>query len=109
MFRLLVESVQDYAIYVLDPEGVVRSWNKGAQKLKGYAAAEIVGRSFSEFFNAGDRAAGKPAMLLQQAAQEGRVEDAGWRVRKDGTQFWASVVITALRSSAGELIGFAKV
>src|SRR4051812_10975771 len=102
MFRLLVESVQDYAIYLLDPAGIVRSWNKGAQHLKGYSASEIIGRPFSEFLTPADRAAGIPASLLQHAKDAGRAEAAGWRVRKDGSQFWARVVLTALRNSAGE-------
>jgi PAS domain S-box-containing protein len=108
-FRLLVESVADYAIYLLEPDGTIRSWTAGAQRLKGYAAAEIVGRSFAQFFTPEDRASGKQAQLLAAALRDGRVEDVGWRVRKDGSQFWASAVITALHDRAGTHIGFAKV
>jgi PAS domain S-box-containing protein len=108
-YRLLVESVQDYAIYMLDPTGIVMSWNKGGERLKGYAPDEIVGQSFARFFTTSDREAGKPGKLLRQAVEEGRVEDIGWRVKKDGTQFWASALITALRDSHGELMGFSKV
>jgi PAS domain S-box-containing protein len=108
-FRLLVESVADYAIYLLDPDGTVRSWNAGAQRLKQYKTDEIVGKSFSEFFTPEDRASGKPAELLAKALRDGRVEDIGWRMRKDGSQFWASAVITALRDRDGVHVGFAKV
>ncbi|HEX3758749.1 MAG TPA: PAS domain S-box protein [Kofleriaceae bacterium] len=108
-FRLLVESVADYAIYLLEPDGTIRSWNRGAQRLKGYTAAEIVGKSFAEFFTAEDRASGKPARLLATALRDGRIEDVGWRIRKDGSQFWASAVITALYDRTGAHIGFAKV
>src|SRR6185312_8326094 len=96
-FRLLVESVQDYAIYLLAPDGTIQSWNAGAQRLKGYTAAEIIGTSFARFFSPEARAAGKPQWLLQRALAEGRIEDVGWRFRKDGSQFWASAVLTALR------------
>jgi PAS domain S-box-containing protein len=108
-FRLLVESVADYAIYLLGPDGTIRSWNAGAQRLKGYPAAEIVGHSFAQFFTPEDRESGKPAQLLAEALRDGRVEDVGWRIRKDGSQFWASAVITALHDRAGTHIGFAKV
>jgi PAS domain S-box-containing protein len=108
-FRLLVESVADYAIYLLEPDGTIRSWNTGAQRLKGYTPAEIVGQSFAQFFSAEDRESGKPAQLLAAALRDGRIEDVGWRVRKDGSQFWASAVITALRDRAGVHVGFAKV
>jgi len=108
-FRILVASVQDYAIYLLSPEGTVQSWNAGAEKLKGYAAREVIGNSFAQFFSAADQAAGKPAALIAEARRAGRVEDIGWRVRKDGSQFWASAVITMLRDAAGQHIGFAKV
>ena len=109
LYRLLVESVRDYAIFVLDPTGVIASWNLGAERLKGYTAEEIIGRHFSTFYPAEDVAAGKPAWELEVAERDGRVEDEGWRVRKDGTLFWANVVITALRDDSGELVGFAKV
>jgi PAS domain S-box-containing protein len=108
-FRLLVESVQDYAIYLLAPDGAVQSWNAGAQRLKQYTAAEIIGQNFSRFFSPEDRDAGKPAWLLSRALQAGRTEDVGWRYRKDGSPFWASAVITALRDSGGKHVGFAKV
>ncbi|HEU4451425.1 MAG TPA: PAS domain-containing sensor histidine kinase [Longimicrobium sp.] len=106
-FRLLVHSVRDYAIFMLDPEGVVSSWNEGAQRIKGYRADEIIGRHFSTFYPPEDLA--KPPWELEVAKREGRVEDEGWRVRKDGTRFWANVVITALRDPKGTLIGFTKV
>jgi PAS domain S-box-containing protein len=108
-FRLLVSSVSDYAIYLLDTAGRVASWNAGAERIKGYAAAEIIGRHFSQFFSAEDRAAGRPERLLAEATQAGRVEAEGWRLRKDGSRFWAEVVVTALRDSHGVLKGYAKV
>ena len=108
-FRLLVESVRDYAIFMLDVDGIVRSWNAGAQAIKGYTAHEIVGRHFSVFYTPQDREAGKPERGLRTAIANGRTEDEGWRVRKDGSVFWADVVITAVRDRNGELIGFAKV
>src|SRR5918911_324728 len=109
LFRLLVDRVVDYAIFLLTPDGHVASWNKGAERLKGYRAAEIIGHSFERFYPPEARAAGRPARLLAIARAEGRVEDEGWRVRKDGTRFWADVVITALRDDSGQLVGFAKV
>jgi PAS domain S-box-containing protein len=108
-FRLLVESVQDYAIFMLDPTGIISSWNAGAERLKGYRADEIIGRHFSCFYPPEDIAAGKPARELAIAVAEGRVVDQGWRVRKDGSHFWAYVVITALHAPDGRLRGFAKV
>ncbi|HMI83444.1 MAG TPA: PAS domain S-box protein, partial [Polyangiaceae bacterium] len=108
-FRLLVESVRDYAIFLLDPSGVVVSWNEGARRIKGYAATEIVGQHFSKFYLPHDVSAGKCEAELTVAMREGRLEDFGWRVRKDGSQFWANVVITALHDRAGTHIGFAKV
>jgi PAS domain S-box-containing protein len=108
-FRLLVEGVKDYAIFSLDSQGNVMSWNQGAERIKGYRAAEIVGKHFSVFYSPDDARAGKPDALLKIAATEGRVEDEGWRVRKDGSRFWADVVITALRDEAGNLRGFSKV
>ncbi len=108
-FRLIVESVQDYAIFMLDVTGRVTSWNVGAQRIKGYSAEEIVGEHFSRFYLPEDVQARKPERELQVAAAEGRCEDEGWRVRKDGSRFWANVVITALRSADGALLGFAKV
>src|SRR5262249_28868435 len=106
--RLLVDSVKDYAIIMLDPGGRVQTWNRGAERIKGWRADEIIGSHFARFYTADDVAAGKPEAELRVAAAEGRVEDEGWRVRKDGTRFWASVVITAVRDG-GELRGFAKV
>ncbi|MEO5670362.1 MAG: PAS domain S-box protein [Ramlibacter sp.] len=108
-FRLLVESVRDYAIFMLDVDGTVRSWNAGAQALKGYTAAEIVGRHFSNFYTPEDQQAGKPATELHNARLHGRVEDEGWRVRKDGSLFWANVVVSAVHGKDGALLGFAKV
>jgi PAS domain S-box-containing protein len=108
-FRLLVEGVQDYAIFMLDPQGRVVTWNAGAERLKGYAAGEIIGRHFSRFYPPEVVARGWPDEELRRAAAEGRFEDEGWRVRQDGTRFWGNVVITALRDEAGTLRGFAKV
>jgi len=108
-FRLFVESVADYAIFMLDPAGRIATWNRGAERIKGYSASEIVGQHFSLFYLPEDIAAGKPGWELEEAAREGRVEDEGWRVRKDGTRFWASIIITAVRSAKGELLGFGKV
>ena len=109
LYGLLIESVQDYAIFALDPTGHVLSWNEGAFRLKGYTAGEIIGRHFSIFYPPEDVARGKTAWELETAAREGRVEDEGWRVRKDGSRFWANVVITALRDPSGALVGFGKV
>jgi PAS domain S-box-containing protein len=106
---LLVEAVKDYAIFMLDPSGRVMTWNAGAQRIKGYEAREIIGHHFSEFYDPEEVRAGKCERELEGAARDGRFEDEGWRVRKDGTKFWANVVITALRSEIGELVGFAKV
>jgi PAS domain S-box-containing protein len=109
LYRLLVESVVDYAIFVLDPDGRVRTWNAGAQRLKGYTAEEMIGHSFSRFYTPADLASGEPQRALAAAARDGRYEHEGWRVRKDGELFWALVVITALRDRNGTLVGFAKV
>ncbi|HEY5937041.1 MAG TPA: PAS domain S-box protein, partial [Kofleriaceae bacterium] len=108
-FRLLVESVEDYAIYVLDPHGIVKSWNAGAERIKGYTSNEIVGQSFARFYTDAARAEGRPQQILDLAARDGRIEEAGWRVRKDGSQFWANIVVTALHDDRGNLMGFAKV
>jgi PAS domain S-box-containing protein len=108
-FRVLVQGVTDYAIYMLDPEGKVVSWNRGAQRFKGYAEEEIIGEHFSRFYTDEDRQSGLPARALQTAAREGRFEQEGWRVRKDGTRMWAHVVIDPLFDDDGQLIGFAKV
>jgi PAS domain S-box-containing protein len=107
--RLLIESVVDYAIFVLDPDGNILTWNLGAERLKGYTDDEIIGRHFSIFYPQDDVRAGKPAWELQSAVESGRVEDEGWRVRKDGSLFWANVVITALKDEHGNLLGFAKI
>jgi PAS domain S-box-containing protein len=107
--RLMIESVQDYAIFMLDPEGRIASWNLGAERINGYQAAEIIGQHFSIFYSSEDNASGKPGHELEVAKREGRVEDEGWRVRKDRSQFWANVIITALYDSAGVLRGFAKI
>ncbi|HKB80990.1 MAG TPA: ATP-binding protein [Thermoanaerobaculia bacterium] len=107
--RLLVDSVEDYAIFMLDPEGRVTTWNAGAQRIKGYKSQEIVGHHFSIFYAEEDVSDGKPQRLLALARERGRVKDEGWRVRKDGTRFWADVTITAVRDAAGNLRGFAKV
>ena len=108
-FRLLVDAVQDYAIFMLDPEGNVASWNSGAQRIKGYAADEIVGSHFSRFYPEEDRRNHKPERFLELAARQGRLEQEGWRVRKDGSRFWASVTLTAIHDSSGKLLGFGKV
>ncbi|HEX7346064.1 MAG TPA: PAS domain-containing sensor histidine kinase [Candidatus Limnocylindrales bacterium] len=109
LFRLLVEAVQDYAIFLLSPDGHVLTWNPGAQRAKGYAARDIIGRHFSVFYTPEERDAGRPQRLLRSATDHGRVEDEGWRVRMDGTRFWADVVVTALRDATGELVAFAKI
>ncbi len=108
-FRLLVAGVKDYAIFMLDPAGRVSTWNEGAQRIKGYTAEEIIGQHFSRFYTAADIESGKPDRELKIAASEGKSEDEGSRVRKDGSQFWASVLITAVRNKSGELLGFSKV
>ncbi len=108
-FKLLVQGVHDYAIYMLDPQGHVANWNTGAQRFKGYAEAEIVGEHFSRFYTDEDRASDLPRRALEIARNEGRFEQEGWRVRKDGTRFWANVVIDPIRSDQGEILGYAKV
>jgi PAS domain S-box-containing protein len=108
-FRLLLEGVKDYAIFMLHPDGRVASWNAGAQRIKGYFAEEIIGQHFSRFYTPEDLQLGKPERALSLAAAEGRYQDEGGRVRKDGSRFWANVVVTALHNDAGELKGFAKV
>lgn len=108
-FRLLVQSVTDYAIYMLDPKGHVTSWNPGAHRIKGYTSEEIIGTHFSQFYTEEDRANGMPARALKIAEEEGRFSIEAWRVRKDGSHFWASVVIDPIRQEDGKLIGFAKV
>jgi PAS domain S-box-containing protein len=108
-FRTLVSGVIDYALYMLDPNGIVTSWNAGAQRIKGYIAEEIVGHHFSRFYTEADRSAGVPTRALQIAGEQGRYEAEGWRMRKDGSLFWASVVLDAVRDEDGKLIGFAKI
>jgi PAS domain S-box-containing protein len=107
-FELLVDSVTDYALYMLDPTGRIISWNSGARRIKGYDAAEIIGKNFECFYSEKDRAAGIPAAGLRTAALEGRLETEGWRMRKDGTRFWANVIIDAIRTD-GQLVGYAKI
>lgn len=108
-FRLLVQSVTDYAIYMLDPEGNVSSWNAGAERIKGYSPDEIIGQNFSRFYSVEDQQAGVPARALEIARSEGRFATEAWRYRKDGTKFWASVVIDPIRDEAGKIAGFAKI
>jgi PAS domain S-box-containing protein len=108
-FRLLVNGVTDYALYMLDPTGVVTNWNPGAQRIKGYLPNEIIGQHFSRFYSNADQTAGRPARALRLALESGRYEEEGWRVRKDGTFFWASVVIDPIRDDENRLIGFAKI
>jgi PAS domain S-box-containing protein len=108
-FKTLVGGVTDYALYMLDPEGYVSNWNVGGERIKGYSAREIVGQHFSRFYTPADQAAGKPARALKIAVETGHYVEDGWRVRKDGSFFWASVVIDPIRNEAGELVGFAKI
>src|SRR5690242_21046672 len=105
-FRLLVQSVVDYAIFMLDRKGFVTSWNAGAERIKGYTTEEIVGQHFSKFYTEEDRANGVPERVLETARTEGKFEGEGWRQRKDGSRFWVSVVIDAIRDKKGEVIGF---
>ena len=108
-FRLLIDAVIDYAIYMIDPDGIITSWNAGARRFKGYEEAEILGQHFSRFYTEDDRRAGLPQRALDTALTEGRFEGEGWRVRKDGTHFWSHVVIDPIRDSSGTLLGFAKI
>ena len=108
-FRHFIVSVTDYAIYMLSPEGIVATWNAGAERFKGYTAEEIIGRHFSAFYTPDDQARGRPQLALDTARDTGRFVDEGWRVRKDGTHFWASVVLDPIRDDAGELLGFTKI
>jgi len=108
-FKLLVQSILDYAIYLLDPNGFVTSWNAGAERIKGFQADEIVGQHFSKFYTEEDRKAGMPERVLETARRAGKFEGEGWRVRKDGSRFWASVVVDAIKDDSGEIIGFAKI
>jgi PAS domain S-box-containing protein len=108
-FRLLVAAVTDYALYMLDPTGIITNWNAGGERIKGYSSDEIVGQHFSRFYTESDRASGKPARALATARDAGRYEEEGWRVRKDGSFFWASVIIDPIKDEHGKLIGFAKI
>ena len=108
-FRLLVSGVTDYALYMLDPSGIVTNWTAGGQRIKGYRPEEIIGKHFSRFYSTADQAAGRPARALKHALEHGRYEEEGWRVRKDGTFFWASVIIDPIRDDENSLIGFAKI
>jgi PAS domain S-box-containing protein len=108
-YRLLIEAVTDYAIYMLDPDGIVSSWNPGAQRIKGYLADEIIGQHFSQFYTEEDRNSGLPTRALETARRTGKFENEGWRVRKDGTRFWAAVVIDPIWSPSGGLVGYAKI
>ena len=109
LFRLLVHCVKDYAIIALDLDGSIISWNRGAELVKGYTAQEIIGQHIKRFYTHEDLAVNKPLQLLKQATEQGHVEDEGWRVRKDGSRFWASVVITALYDEDGQLRAYAKI
>ena len=108
-YRILVEGITDYAVYMLDSNGIVTSWNAGAQKFKGYTPSEIIGRHFSCFYTPEDRDAGLPERALATAAREGKFETEGWRLRKDGSRFWTHAVIDAIREPSGKLIGYAKI
>ncbi len=108
-YRLLVDAITDYAVYTLSPEGIVTNWNAGAQRLKGYLAGEIVGGHFSQFYTAEDRATGLPIRALEQAARTGKFEAEGWRLRKDGSRFWAHVVIDPIRGTGGTILGYAQI
>src|SRR5437870_6362243 len=108
-FGIPVQGVTDYAIYMLDPQGHVTNWNAGAERIKGYAPEEIIGEHFSRFYAPEDFKAGVPKRALETARETGRYEAEGWRVRKDGTRFWASVVIDAIHDDEGKLVGFAKI
>ena len=108
-YRLLIEAVTDYAIYMLDRGGFVSSWNPGAQRFKGYTADEIIGQHFSRFYSEQDQRSGLPARALETAARDGKFENEGWRIRKDGSRFWAYVIIDPIRDNSGEIVGFAKV
>ena len=107
--ELLVEAVIDYALYLLNPKGEIVSWNPGARRLKGYEAEEVIGSRFHNFFTAEDQARGFPDHVLEMAARSGRFESEGWRIRKDGSRFWALAVIDAIRGDNGELLGFVKI
>src|SRR5688572_14061757 len=107
--QLLVNAIQDYAIYMLDAEGQVVTWNPGAERFKGYSASEALGENYEMFFSPEDRSADVPRNALRIAAREGRFETEGWRIRKDGSQFWCHVVLDAIRTEQGDLVGYAKI
>src|SRR5690349_16427581 len=109
IYRNLVEQVKDYAIFSLDPTGHILTWNEGARRIKGYEPHEIIGKHFSTFYPAIDKENDKPGFELKMASELGRYEDEGWRVRKDGSRFWANVIITPLRDKQGKLVGYGKV
>lgn len=108
LHKKMVEEIQDYAIVLLDTDGTVLSWNKGAESIKGYKAGEVIGQNFSIFYMPTDRQANLPRLLIEQARKEGRAKHIGRRVRKDGSTFWGSIVITALHDDEGNVVGFAK-
>src|SRR6185437_9446122 len=108
-YRLLVDAITDYAVFMLDSSGTIVSWNPGAQRFKGYSPHEIIGQHFSRFYTEEDRLSGLPTRALSTAAREGRFESEGWRVRKDKSRFWAHVVIDPIRDESGQVIGFAKI
>src|SRR4051812_8482742 len=108
-YELLVDALSDYAIYMLDPDGFITTWNSGAERIKGYKAVEIIGQHFSRFFTPADRAAGFPAKIMAQARATGRYEAEGWRLRKDGVRFWANAILQPVRDERGVMIGFAKI
>src|SRR2546421_10885742 len=106
---LLIQSVKDYAIFMLDPKGYITSWNEGARRLKGYSKKEMIGKHFSIFYPHEDIERGKPDFELKEAKEKGRFEDEGWRIRKDGSRFWANVVISAVNNEKGHFIGYSKI
>src|SRR6185437_13985142 len=108
-YHLMIGEVEDYAILMLDREGIIRNWNKGAEKIKGYTEKEIVGKHFRIFYTPHDREAGLPEQLIDKAVREGKAIHEGWRVRKNGSAFWGSIVITALHDPEGKVVGFSKV
>ena len=108
-FRLLVQQVQEYAIFMMDAEGRITTWNAGAERIKGYTAAEIIGRPYSTFFPPEEAASGKPQKILAAAARDGKAETEGWRVRKDGSRFWVNALVTAIHDESGKLLGFSKI
>ena len=108
-YRLLIEAVTDYAIYLLDPSGIVTTWNPGAQRFKGYTAGDIIGQHFSRFYTEQDQKDGLPNRALEIARRDGKFEAEGWHVRKDGSKFWAYMVIDPIRDPSGEIIGYAKI